>query len=222
LRYDVAFLKDDKAGMEREAALAKGKSGTQDWIFDHAAFVTAYTGHLQEARRMSQRAVDFAQEAGYREKAALFEARVALREAFFGNATAARRRAMEGLALARNREVQYGAAFALALSGDSSQAQTLADDMEKTFPEDTAVRFSYMPSVRALLALNHGEPARATELLQTAVSNELGQPRSAVNGYFGALYPIYEFMCAARRIWLHVKALRRPQSFRKVSIIAAP
>jgi tetratricopeptide (TPR) repeat protein len=140
---------------------------------------------------MSQRAVNFAQEAGHREKAALFEIRVALREAFFGNAPAAKRSAMEALQFARNREVQFGAAFALALSGDSSRAQTLANDLEKNFPEDTAVRFNYMPSVRALLALNHGDPAKATELLQTAVPNELGQPRSAVNGYFGALYPIY-------------------------------
>jgi predicted Zn-dependent protease len=98
---------------------------------------------------------------------------------------------MEALALARNREVQYGAAFALALSGDSSRAQTLANDLEKNFPEDTAVRFSYMPSVRALLALNHGDPAKAIELLQIAVPNELGQPRSAINGFFGALYPVY-------------------------------
>jgi len=191
LRYDVAFLKDDKAGMEREAALAKGKSGTQDWVFDHAGFVMAYTGHLQEARRMSQRAVDFAQEAGHREKAALFETRVALLEAFFGNAPEAKRSAMEALELSRDREVQFGAAFVLAVSRDSSRAQTLANDLEKNFPEDTAVRFNYMPSVRALLALNHGEPAKAIELLQTAVPNELGQPRSAVNWYFGALYPIY-------------------------------
>jgi hypothetical protein len=87
--------------------------------------------------------------------------------------------------------VQFGAAFAPALSGDSSRAQTLANDLEKNYPEDTAVRFNYMPSVRALLAQNHSERAKATELLQTAVSNELGQPRSAVNGFFGALYPIY-------------------------------
>ena len=140
---------------------------------------------------MSQRAVDFAEEAGHREKAALFETRVALREAFFGNAPAAKRSAIAAVELAKNREVQYGAAFALALSGDSSRAQTLANDLEKNFPEDTAVRFSYMPSVRALLALNHGEPAIARELLQTAVPNELGQPRSAINGFFGALYPIY-------------------------------
>jgi tetratricopeptide (TPR) repeat protein len=191
LRYDVAFMKDDKAGMEREVTVAQGKSETQDWIFDHAAFAMAYTGHLQEARRMSQRAVDFAQEAGHREKSALFETRVALREAFFGNVPEAKRSAIEALALARDREAQFGAAFALALSGDSSRAQTFANDLEKDFPEDTAVRFNYMPSVRALLALNNGEPAKATELLQTAVPNELGQPRSAVNGFFGALYPIY-------------------------------
>jgi eukaryotic-like serine/threonine-protein kinase len=191
LRYDVAFMKDDKAGMEREVTVAQGKSETQDWIFDHAAFAMAYTGHLQEARRMSQRAVDFAQEAGHREKSALFETRVALREAFFGNVPEAKRSAIEALALARDREAQFGAAFALALSGDSSRAQTLANDLEKNFPEDTAVRFNYMPSVRALLALNSGEPTKATELLQTAVPNELGQPRSAVNGFFGALYPIY-------------------------------
>ncbi len=191
LRYDVAFLKGDKARMERVTALAKGKSGTQDWIFDRAAFVMAYTGHLQEARRMSQRAVDFAEESGHQEKAALFETRAALREAFFGNAPAAKRSAMEALALASDRESQFGAAFALALSGDSSRAKTLANDLEKNFPEDTAVRFNYMPSVRALLALNHGEPAKAIELLQTAVPNELGQPRSAVNWFFGALYPVY-------------------------------
>ena len=162
----------------------------KDWIFDHAAFVVAYTGHLQEARSMSQRAVDFAQEAGHREKAALFETRVTLREAFFGNAHAAKQGATEALALAKDREVQFGAAFALALSGDSSRAQTLANDLERNFPEDTAVRFNYMPSLRAVLALNHGEPVKATELLQTAVPNELGQSRSS-NGYFGALYPIY-------------------------------
>jgi hypothetical protein len=54
-----------------------------------------------------------------------------------------------------------------------------------------AVRFNYLPTISALLAMNHGENAKATDLLQTAVPNELGQPRSAVNGFFGALYPIY-------------------------------
>ena len=87
--------------------------------------------------------------------------------------------------------MQYGAAVALALSGESTQALILANDLQRNFPEDTAVRFNYLPTVSALVALNHGDSLKARDLLQTATPNELGQPRSAVNGFFGALYPIY-------------------------------
>jgi tetratricopeptide (TPR) repeat protein len=93
--------------------------------------------------------------------------------------------------LSKTREVEYGAAFALALSGDSAESQTLANDLEKRFPEDTSVRFSYLPAVRALLALNHGEPSKAIELLQIAVPYDLGAPRSSFHGFFGTLYPVY-------------------------------
>jgi tetratricopeptide (TPR) repeat protein len=87
--------------------------------------------------------------------------------------------------------VEFGAAFALALSQDSSRAQNLADDLQKRFPEDTSVRFSYLPTVRAMLALNHGQPLKALELLQVAAPYELGVQRSSLHGNFGALYPIY-------------------------------
>jgi hypothetical protein len=85
----------------------------------------------------------------------------------------------------------YGAALALAISGDSSGAQTLATDLKTRFPEDTGVRFSYLPALGGLLALNHGEPAKAIELLQIAVPYELGVPPSAMIGFFAAFYPIY-------------------------------
>jgi DNA-binding winged helix-turn-helix (wHTH) protein/tetratricopeptide (TPR) repeat protein len=190
-RHDIAFLRADKAGMEREAALSRGKSGAEDLISGKEAFALAYSGHLQQATRMSGRAVDLARQAAQRETAALYEAAAALWEAFFGNATEAKQSARAALELSKNREVKYGAAFALALSGDLSQSQILANDLEKTFGEDTSVRFSYLPTLRALFALSRSEPSKATELLQIAVPNELGQPRSAIHGFFGALYPIY-------------------------------
>jgi predicted Zn-dependent protease len=121
-------------------------------------------------------------------------------EAFFGNAREAKQNAEAALHLARNREVQYGAAVALALSGESTQALILIKDLERTFPEDTALRFNYLPTVSALVALNHGENSRARDLLETAIPNELGQPR--MNGFFGALYPVYvrgQAYLAARR-----------------------
>jgi tetratricopeptide (TPR) repeat protein len=190
-RYGIAFLKGDKVGMEREAALGRGKSGAEDWMSHQEALVLAYSGHLQQARQMSRRAVDLAQQAAKRESAALYETGAALCEAFFGNAPAARQRAMAALELSKGRDVEYGAAFALALSGDSAGSQTLADDLEKRFPEDTVVRSNYLPALRGLLALNHGEPAKAIELLQIAAPYELGIPPSSFIAVFGALYPIY-------------------------------
>jgi eukaryotic-like serine/threonine-protein kinase len=46
--------------------------------------------------------------------------------------------------------------------------------LETRFPEDTGVRFSYLAALGALVALNHGEPAKAIELLRIAVPCELG------------------------------------------------
>jgi tetratricopeptide (TPR) repeat protein len=189
-RYDIAFLKGDQAGMEREAALGQGGSGAEDWISDQEAFALAYTGHLRQARRKSRRAVDLAQQSAQRERAAMWEAGAAVREALFGNAPEARQSAIAAPDLSKGRDVEYGAGLALLLSGDSSRSQRSADDLEKRFPEDTAVRFSYLPTLRALLALKHGESAKAIELLQVAAPYELGAPPSAF-GPFGALYPIY-------------------------------
>jgi len=191
LRYDIAFLKGDSGGMQREVAAARGRSGAEELISDHQAFALAYIGHLQEAKKMLRRASDLAQQADHREKAAGFETRAALWEAFYGDKLTAKSTAMAALALAKNREVQYGAALALALAGDSSHAQTLTNDLETSFPEDTSVKFNYLPTVRGFLALNHGDPAKAIKLLQAAVPYELGQPRSTQTGFFGALYPIY-------------------------------
>jgi hypothetical protein len=187
MRYNIAFLRADQAGMER--AVTQGKSEAEDMLADNQAFVLAYSGRLQQARRMSQRAVELAQQAGQRESAALYETAAALQEAFSGNAPVAIRSATAALELSKDREVEYGAAFALALAGDSSQSQILTNDLEKRFGEDTSVRFNYVPALRALL--NLGEPSKGIDLLQIAVPYELGTPRCTIHGFFGALYPVY-------------------------------
>jgi eukaryotic-like serine/threonine-protein kinase len=113
-----------------------------------------------------------------------------VREAFFGNAAEAKRSVTAALALSRARDVEYGAAFALAILADSDQAQTLAGDLEKRFPEDTNVKFAYLPILRALLALGRGDSSKAIEQLQTSTPYELGIPGSWA-AFFGNLYPIY-------------------------------
>jgi eukaryotic-like serine/threonine-protein kinase len=194
-RYDIAFLKGDKAGMDREVALAQGKPGGEDAVSLREGFVLAYSGHLQQARKRSRHAVDLAQQAKQPGRAALFETAAALWEAFFGNATAAKQGAEAALELSKDRDVEYGAAFALALSEDSSRSQTLANDLEKRFPADTEVRFTYLPAIRALLALNHdpkgGDSSKAIDLLKSAVPYDLGVPLCGAPGFFGIFYTIY-------------------------------
>jgi DNA-binding winged helix-turn-helix (wHTH) protein/tetratricopeptide (TPR) repeat protein len=187
LQQDIAFLKGDQTGMEREASQARERSGAETWVSNKEAFALAYSGHLQQARIQSRRAIEQAMQESQPERAGLWEAGESLREAFFEQAPDARKRAVDALKLSNNREVQYGAALAFALSGDSSRAQTLAADLERRFPEDTVVRFSYLPVLRSRIALNRGDSARAIEILQAAIPYELGVSR----GPFGALYPIY-------------------------------
>jgi tetratricopeptide (TPR) repeat protein/predicted Ser/Thr protein kinase len=191
LRYHLAFVKGDTAGMDRAAALTRGKPGVENWMLHVESLVEARSGRVQAASRLSRRALDMAQQAGQKEKAATYQAAEAVWQAFFGDGPAAKRSATAALQLSNGRDVEYSTAFALALAGDLPRAQSLADDLERRFPEDTSVQFNYLPALRALFALNHSEPAKAIELLQVAVPYELAVPAVDFNAFFGGLYPVY-------------------------------
>jgi tetratricopeptide (TPR) repeat protein len=189
-RYYLAFLKGDQVGMEREIARASGEHA-EDWMAHHQALVLAYSGRMRQARTMWEHAIALAQQAGAREKVAIYETAEAVCEAHFGNQAAAKERARAALQVARGRDVEYAAAFAMALSGESSESQRLAADLEMRFPEDTPVQFEYLPTLHALSALADQAPMEAVERLQRAVPYELAMPGTAFFGKFGGLYPAY-------------------------------
>jgi len=112
-------------------------------------------------------------------------------EAHFGNRAAAKERALAALELGKGRDVTYAAGFALALSGDSSESQRLAEDLAERFPEDTPVQFEYLPTLRALFALSQKRPLDAIEWLQTALPYDLAMPGTAFFAKFGGLYSAY-------------------------------
>ena len=194
-RFQIAFLENDHTEMEGLAALGRERSGAQDWIpawvIDQEGAVLASSGHLQQARKKSRQAVDLAKQAGRRDGAAQHAATAAVREALFGYPSDARQIAADVLDLSKGRITQYGAAVALALAGDSSRAQTLADDLAARFPEDTLVKISFLPVLRALLALNRREAAKAIDLLEIAGPYEMGDHSGASVGFSGPLYPVY-------------------------------
>src|SRR5262249_8713088 len=140
---------------------------------------------------LSHDAATAAQSEGQQERAALYRTSVAMWNALAGNAAAARAAVAQNLAASQGRETVYGAALTLAMTGDFARAQSLADDLERRFPEDTSVQFNYLPSLRALSALNRGEPAKAVELLQANVPYELAPPAIQFYGFYGGMRPTY-------------------------------
>jgi serine/threonine protein kinase/Flp pilus assembly protein TadD len=183
--YVIAFLRNDATEMGRQVAWVADKPGVENVFLDLEAATAAYAGRLGKARELSGQAVASARRAEEEETAATYEANSALREALFGNAAQAKERAAAALALSTGRDVQYGAALALAVARDTAQAQALADDLDKRFPEDTIVQFNYLPTLRAQLALDHNNSLKAIQTAQAAAPYELG------NAGYAALYPVY-------------------------------
>jgi hypothetical protein len=120
----------DLVGMDREAKLSMGKGGA-DMIVDRQAFVFAYSGHLQEAKKMARRAADLNQQPAEVGRKALIEIGPALWDALFGNLPAATTSAADH---SNDRDVEYGAAFALAFSLESPRSRALAKRSANALP----------------------------------------------------------------------------------------
>ena len=189
--YTIAVLKGDTDQMSRIAALAKGTQGAEHAVANAEALALARAGRLTLARQSSSRAINLAGQAGDHEVAVRYQAARAVWEAVCGNAAEGERNATAALALSSGRDVQYAAGLALAFSGDSSRSQALADDLEKRFPEDTFARFTYVPVLRALSALQRGQPADSVERLQIALRYELAVNGLNVVSSLGGLHSAY-------------------------------
>ncbi len=189
--YFVAFLKGSDEELKRTTAVGTKRPAAADIISHLEALALARSGRLHEARRMSAVLVESAQQSGRHERAGLFEAATAVWEAFYGNAAAAGQSAARALQLGRGRDVDYAAAFALALSGDLAQSRVLAQDLARKFPEDTFVQFLYLPTLRTLFALKSHDPDTAIRALQATSRYDLALGGVGFIGRFGGLYPIY-------------------------------
>ena len=153
------------------------------------------------------------------EAAASYRAARAVWEAVCGNAAEGKRNALAALELSNGRDVQYAAGLALGLSGDYSRSEALAGDLEKRFPEDTFVKFTYAPVLRALAALGRGKPADSVERLEIARRYELAA--NGLNYVSFILAVCTRPMCGARLSLLRTGMRKRRPSFRRFSIIAA-
>ncbi len=188
--YAIAFYRGDSAEMARQLANTSGKPGEEDLLLAVEADTAAYFGHLQKAREFSRRAEESAERGGEKETAAIYYAVSALREGLFGNASKSFSETVIAQRHSAGRDLNYGCALAFTYAKDQRRAQALSDDLAKSFPEDTIVRFNYVPTLRARLSIGRSKPRQALDSLQVAAPYELGLP--AVGFYnWPNLYPVY-------------------------------
>ena len=171
--YLLSFLRNDAAGMAREAAWGSGKAGIEDFFLFLESDTAAYAGGLQKARDLIHHAMISANQADEKEVAAAYQASSALHEAIFGNVNQAKQEALAALKISTGRDVQSGAAIALAISGDAPDAQKLAVDLHQRFSQDTWTQNLYLPAIRASVDLDHREAQKAIENLKPSLPYEL-------------------------------------------------
>ena len=150
----------------------------------------AWAGKLGKARGLSRQAIETARRSDEKEPAALWQANAAIREALFGNPEVARQDATAAVALAPgSHDAETQAALAYALAGDAAHAQSLTNDLDKRFPQDTVMQSVWLPTIRAQIETDRKNAFRTIELLQAAAPFELGMLiGSAPNS---CLYPVY-------------------------------
>jgi tetratricopeptide (TPR) repeat protein len=188
--YQIAFLEGDAKAMADEVAWSVGQRGFEDEYIEMEAETAAYSGRLDRARGLAERAREMAERNHQKETAAMYSAIAALREVWFGNSAEARKYSTSATALAANHDVEFAAGLVAAYEGDHSNTRAAADRLSKESSQDTFTRSEYLPTIRARLAIGEGKPADALEILKAASQYELGQSTST-NYAWAALAAVY-------------------------------
>ena len=184
--YVIAFVESDTAAMQRQAEWARGKPDEFDML-QVVAEAAASRGKLQKAREVYGQAADVARRGKFEEIVARIMALHAGDEALVGNAAQARQRAAAALAVSRNRPTLVLSATAFAHAGDVTNATALADELSRRFPLHTYINSVWVPSIRAQIEIDRGNPAKAIELLRAPSPYEFGWASRVTPNYVRGL-----------------------------------
>jgi len=167
-RYLLAFLQNDRQGMDKEVLWAKGKPEVVDFMLIDQSETEAYYGRLRKADEFSQQAIEAATQAKASERGAGYKAAAALRVARVGETTRARELAQQAMSLNPDPEARQTAAQALAQAADATRALGIAQQLNQQFPLSTLPQGCRLPAIRAAVYMQQGKPDSAIEEIERA------------------------------------------------------
>jgi eukaryotic-like serine/threonine-protein kinase len=149
----LAYVEEDQVAISKEIQWFAGRPEEYLSLGLQAANRNIH-GQRRESHSLYQRAAGAALRRGLRQAAAEFEEADARADALAGNCQAVHRLGRPPVAVA--------------LCGDAARAEHLAAETSKLLPNGTIWNAVQLPEIRAVIALEHNQPAKSVELLASA------------------------------------------------------
>jgi tetratricopeptide (TPR) repeat protein/predicted Ser/Thr protein kinase len=161
---EIAYIEGDPAAAARETQWYAGKP--EEYLsFGLQAANLNVLGQRLESSKLYKRAAETALHRGLRDVAAGFDEADARADALSGNCRTVARLGRPPLALA--------------MCGETAQAEKLAEETSKLFPNGNLWNAVQLPEVRGAIQLQRDQPAKAVELLASASPYERAYPEVA-------------------------------------------
>jgi serine/threonine protein kinase/predicted Zn-dependent protease len=190
-KYLLAFARNDAATVQQEIEWSRGKNMEGDFVTTEA-FKAAVFGNLKRANELVGQSVAFFNKQGRQENASQVLTNMSTVQASLDQCKAALASAAQGLAINRGRVSLTSAASTYAICGDPNRAQSLVDELLKSYPTDTAIVSITVPAIKAQIERNKGRRTEALQLLESIRRYDLGTVAGFGNNYLRGLILLEE------------------------------
>jgi serine/threonine protein kinase/Flp pilus assembly protein TadD len=175
--FQIEFIENDAALMAESLKSFNGRND-EYLALDAQAGAAAFAGKWRAAQDFSRRSIDLANRSTAREVAAQYAAQQALRIVLWSGKsglpdpadaqlkTVLKTQTNKALNLERGKDVMKRAALALAVAGQTAEADALIKELHQENPKDTLLNELWLPLVRAAALLQTGKAKEAIEELE--------------------------------------------------------
>jgi len=181
-RLILAFATGDRETVERILKEEEAGRHREDLLFEHS-LIEIQQGRFRSAERLRWQPL---RPISKDSNADWWTVLSALENAEVGMYGQARRYEGKATRISLDRGDRVALALALARSGQTAEADRLADQISAERPQDTLVQHYFIPTIRAAIKLQQRDPAAAIDLLRGAAKHDL-----AFTVSFNYLYPAY-------------------------------
>lgn len=169
--YPIAFVQGDTGAMRQQVDRLAGTLYEAESLGAQAQ-AAAFAGKLRQARKLSDQAITLAEQHNLKDSARRLAMEAATREAVFGSCQQARQYYTRALAVRLGMAYPMTLPIALALCGESAQAQSFSDKLHSQYPNATKFHAVWWPLGRAAIELQHGRQNQVMPLLQFSSNYE--------------------------------------------------